>query len=186
ERFRFVTDVMWRSALGMPVGLMGSGSTLYAPAGASREYLRIPGDALRPRDGKYVLQLTEELWETAYVDEIRLLTVDHPDSIDVFVDERFVPPGPVDLRLFRSGGAHPPLSAVDGAGDDVLAALREMDEVYVADLVPLRYQGLVEPHDLILDLGPEAGAAGSLLVLRGWIYPTDASINVALSQQGEL
>ena len=31
----------------MPVGLMGSdedGATMYAPAGASREYLRIPGD----------------------------------------------------------------------------------------------------------------------------------------------
>ncbi|HEV8218441.1 MAG TPA: FG-GAP-like repeat-containing protein, partial [Gemmatimonadaceae bacterium] len=37
--FRFVTDVMWRSALGMPLGLLGS-NTSYAPAGASQEYLR--------------------------------------------------------------------------------------------------------------------------------------------------
>jgi len=89
KRFRFVTDVMWRSALGMPLGLMGSMSA-FAPAGASQEYLRIPGEALQPRDGKYVLQLTEELWETAYADELKLLAVDHPDSVDVFVDERFV------------------------------------------------------------------------------------------------
>jgi len=34
-RFRFVTDVMWRSALGMPLGLLGS-NTSYAPAGASQ------------------------------------------------------------------------------------------------------------------------------------------------------
>ena len=40
--FRFVTDVMWRSALGMPLGLMGSAST-FAPAGSSQQYLRIPG-----------------------------------------------------------------------------------------------------------------------------------------------
>ena len=78
--FRFVTDVMWRSALGMPLGLLGS-STAYAPAGASQEYLRIPGGALKPRDGKYTMQLTEELWETAYADEIKLLAVDHPDSL---------------------------------------------------------------------------------------------------------
>ena len=92
-----MTDVMWRSALGMPLGILGS-NTAYAPAGASQEYLRIPASALQPRDGKYVVQLTEELWETAYTDHVRLLAVDHPDSIDVFVDERFVPPGPVQLH----------------------------------------------------------------------------------------
>ena len=184
--FRFVTDVMWRSALGMPIGLMAAdddGGTMYAPAGASREYLRIPGAALQPRRGRYVLQLTEELWETAYTDEMKLLTVDHPDSVEVFVDERFVPPGPVTLRLYHAVRRRPPLSAIDDRGNDVLAALRHHDDVYVSNLTPLRYQGLVEPHDLTLDLGPDAGQPGSLLVLRGWIYPTDASINVAVSQQ---
>jgi len=187
--FRFVTDVMWRSALGMPVGLMGSdedGATLYAPAGASREFLRIPGAALKPRNGRYVLQLTEELWETAYTDEMKLVTVDHPDSVDVFVDERFVPPAPVKLRLFQVVGQRSPLSAVDDRGNDMLATLRDHDDVFVSNLTPLRYQGLVEPHDLILDLGPDAGQPGSLLILRGWIYPTDASINVAVSQQSTL
>ncbi len=183
KEFRFVTDVMWRSALGMPVGIMGGGSTAYAPAGASQEYLRIPGEALQPRNGRYVLQFTEELWETAYLDEIRLLAVDHPDSVEVFVDERFVPPGPVQLRLFKPVRWRPPLSATDGLGNDVLAALRERDDVYVSNLTPLRYQGLVEPHDLVLDLGEDAGRPGTFLFLRGWIYPTDASINVALSQQ---
>ncbi|MGH7531616.1 MAG: FG-GAP-like repeat-containing protein, partial [Gemmatimonadales bacterium] len=194
-RFRFVTDVMWRSALGMPMGIMGgkpetgggTGETMtYAPAGASQEYLRIPGDALRPRDGSYILQVTEELWETAYVDEIRLLAVDHPDSVAVFVDERFVPPGPVDLRIYQTVRPRPPRSAVDERGANVLPALRERDDVYVSNLRPERYQGVVEPHDLILDLGEDAGRQGSVLVLRGWIYPTDASINVALSQQTDL
>jgi len=187
--FRFVTDVMWRSALGMPVGLTGSdedGTTMFAPAGASREYLRIPGAALKPRNGRYVMQLTEELWETAYTDEMKLLTVDHPDSVDVFVDERFVPPAPVKLRLYQVVGQRPPLSAVDDRGNNVLAALREHDDVFVSNLTPLRYQGLVEPHDLTLDLGPDVGQPGSLLILRGWIYPTDASINVAVSQQSTL
>ncbi len=182
KRFRFVTDAMWRSALGMPLGLMG-GSSAYAPAGASQEYLRIPGEALAPRDGRYVLQLTEELWETAYADQVKLIAVDHPDSVDAFVDERFVPPGPVHLRLFQVARKYLPLSATDERGNDVLPALRESDDVYVSNLTPTKYQGVVEPHDLILNLGKSVDAARSFLFLRGWIYPTDASINVALSQQ---
>ncbi|HEV2016900.1 MAG TPA: CRTAC1 family protein, partial [Gemmatimonadaceae bacterium] len=187
KRFRFVTDAMWRSALGMPLGLMGGGSTsAFAPAGASQEYLRIPGDALAPRDGRYVLQLTEELWETAYADEVKLLAVDHPDSVDVFVDERFVPPGPVSLRLFHIAQRNLPLSATDEHGNDVLPALRESDDVYVSNFTPTKYQGVVETHDLVMDLGDAAARPGSFLFLRGWIYPTDASINVALGQQSAI
>jgi hypothetical protein len=184
KQFRFVTDAMWRSALGMPLGLMGAGGTsAFAPAGASQEFLRIPGDALQPRDGRYLLQLTEELWETAYADQVNLVAVDHPDSTDVFVDERFVPPGPVKLHVFQVSHRELPLSATDGPGNDVLPALRETDDVYVSNFKPTKYQGVVEPHDLILDLGPDAGKPGTYLFLRGWIYPTDASINVALGQQ---
>ncbi|MDQ3996258.1 MAG: hypothetical protein M3303_04490, partial [Gemmatimonadota bacterium] len=134
----------------------------------------------------YVLQLTEELWETAYADEVKLLAVDHPDSVDVFVDERFVPPGPVSLRLFQIARRAAPRSAIDERGNDVLPALRESDDVYVSNLTPTQYQGVVEPHDLILDLGDTAGRPGTFLFLRGWIYPTDASINVALSQQSSI
>jgi len=192
-RFRFITDVMWQSALGMPLGIMGKGEggrgmgpMSYAPAGASQEYLKIPGEALRPRDGRYVLQVTEELWETAYLDQLRLVAVDHPDSVNVFVDERFPPPGPPRLRLFQAMHRRAPLSAVDGRGSDVLDDLREHDDRYVSNLTPVRYQGLTEPHELILDLDRDAGRPGTFLFLRGWIYPSDASINVALSQQHEL
>jgi len=92
----------------------------------------------------------------------------------------------VKMRLFQTVRPHPPLSATDDRGNDVLPALRESDAVYVSSLTPTQYQGVVEPHDLILDLGENAGRAGTFLFLRGWIYPTDASINVALSQQSKL
>jgi hypothetical protein len=51
----------------------------------------------------------------------------------------------------------------------VLPALRQSDDVYVSGFTPTKYQGVVDTHDLILDLGPAAGAAGSYLFLRGWI-----------------
>ena len=111
------------------------------------------------------------------------MAVDHPDSVDVFVDERFVPPGPVKLRLFQVAERSAPRSATDERGRDVMPALRDADDVYVSNLVPTQYQGVVQPHDLIMDLGDAAGRPDTHLFLRGWIYPTDASINVGLSQQ---
>jgi Flp pilus assembly protein TadD len=187
ERYEFVKDVLWKSALGMPLGIMGaSGERSYAPAAASREFLRIPGEQLRAKDEVYSLQLTEELWETVYVDEVRLIAVDHPDSVDVYVDERFVPPGPVSLELFQVARRYTPVAAVDDRGNDQLAAIRQKDDVYVSNLVPGPYQGITELHDLILDLGDLARADEVVLFLNGWVFPTDASINVAMSQSDQL
>lgn len=216
DGFEFVTDAMWRSALGMPMGIMGGpgdgprearGSAAsgaagprsadvapdaaaaaaparrYAPPGASQEYVRIPPGRLQARQGRYVLQLTEELWEVAYVDEVKLLAVDHPDSVEVFVDERFVPPAPPKLRLYRVAERLPPVSARDGEGNDLLPALRARDDRHVSDLDAGPYQGIVEPHEVVLELPPSAATAERpFLFLQGWIFPTDASINVAVAQ----
>ena len=187
ERFEFVTDLMWKSALGMPMGLMAQGDAEYAPPAPSQEYLRIPGDALQLRDGRYEIRVTGELWEVFFIDEVDLLMIDHPDSIDVFVDERFVFAEPdAPLRLHQLSARRRPLSAVDHRGRDVLPALSASDDVYVSDFEPGRYQGVSEVHDLILDLGDFGANEAVQLYLRGWIFPTDASINVALSQSDAL
>jgi hypothetical protein len=183
RRFEFATDIMWRSALGMPVGIGGTGSASFAPAAASKEYLKIPRGALVADRGRYRVQLTEELWETSYTDELALVAVDHPDSVDMVVDERFVPPGPpVSLDLFATRRVRRPASAVDDQGTDLMPALRDADFSYAANLTRDRYQGVTTPHDLVVDLGPDLGDGQLLLMLRGWVFPTDASINVALSQ----
>ena len=181
--FSFATDVMWNSALGMPLGIMTrEGGITSASPHASQEYLHIPSGLLRPRDGRYELRLTEELWETAYLDEMRLVAVDHPESVQVYLNERFVPAGPSSFRLYQVVRARPPLAATDELGNDLLPALVAQDHVYAATLRPARYQGLTEPHDLVLDFGSLAGMDSVFLFLTGWIYPTDASINLALAQ----
>ena len=187
ERFEFLTDLMWKSALGMPMGLMAQGGTAYAPPYASQGFIKIPGHALQPRDGVYELQITGELWEVFYIDEVELVVVDHPDSVDVFVDERFVfaEPNP-PLVLHQVAEKRTPLSAVDGYGTDVLPRLLHADDRYVDEFLPDRYQGVSALHDLVLDLGPFAADTSVELYLRGWIFPTDASINVALSQSETL
>ena len=60
--------------------------------------------------------------------------------------------------------------------------IRKKDDVYVSNLVPARYQGVTEMHDLILNLGDLSHSDTVVLFLNGWIFPTDARINVAISQ----
>jgi hypothetical protein len=45
-----------------------------------------------------------------------------------------------------------------------------------------RYQGIVDPHDLTLELPRARGARRVMLYLTGWIFYSDTSINVSLSQ----
>ena len=185
--FSFATDVMWNSALGMPLGIMTrEGGIMSASPHASQEYFHLPTGMLRPRDGRYELRLTEELWETAYLDELRLLAVDHPDSVQLFLNERFVPAGAAAFRLYQVTRPYPPISATDELGNDLLPALRAQDDVYAAPLRAARYQGVTELHDLVLDFGSLARMDSVFLFLTGWIYPTDASINFALAQQHAL
>jgi Tfp pilus assembly protein PilF len=184
HRFSFVTDVMWRSALGMPLGIMAGGHGIAsAPPFASREFMRIPGQALVPKDGRYVLQITEELWETGYLDHVKLLAVDHPDSMNVYLDEGFVPPtaGPATLELYPVAHPRAPVAATDEHGTDWREALAARDDRYVAPLTPTRYQGIATLHDLVLDFGDLRRMDSVYLFLTGWIFPTDASINLSLA-----
>ncbi len=183
--FVFVKDVMWRSALGMPLGIMG-GNTAYAFPDASDDYLKIPGELLKPKNGLYSIQLTSELWETMFFDQVQLVAVDHPDSIDVFVPEQFSAPPFPGNKLFQVKEKHIPVSAKDSQGNDVLSFIAEKDDKYLSDFNPDKYQGVTEMHDLILDPGDVGKSKNLFLFLNGWIFPTDASINVALSQSSDL
>jgi hypothetical protein len=183
--FVFVKDVMWRSALGMPLGIMG-GTTAYGFPEASDDYIKIPGELLKPKDGLLSIQLTSELWETMFFDQIQLVAVDHPDSVDIFVPEQFSPPPFPGNRQFQVKHKIKPVSATDSNGNNVLPFIAEKDNKYLSDFEPGKYQGVTEMHDLILDPGPIGNSNKLLLFLNGWIFPTDASINVALSQSDNL
>jgi len=60
------------------------------------------------------------------------------------------------------------------------------DDVYISNLIPGRYQGVTVMHDLILDLGDLSHVDTIILFLNGWVFPTDASINVAISQSDQM
>jgi tetratricopeptide (TPR) repeat protein len=181
KKFEFVTDVLWKSALGMPLGIM-TGEMQYGFADSTKEYLKIPGDRLKARNGNYDLRITEELWEVAYLDESKLIAVDHPDTVDIYVDETFVVPPYPPLKIYTVSEKLFPVSVVDENGRDVLPFIKQKDDVYLANFSPGKYQGIADVHDLVLDFGKQRPGTDIVLFLNGWLFPTDASINVAVSQ----
>ncbi len=182
--YSFVKDIMWRSALGMPLGIMGE-DTKYASPAASVDYIKIPGELLKQKNGKYSIQITGELWETIYFDKVQLVALDHPDSVDVFVDERFTPPVNPDYELFQIKEKLLPVSATDKMGTNLLQSIIEKDDIYISNMKPAKYQGVTEMTDLILDIAEIDQSQNIHLFLNGWLFPSDASINSSISQSGE-
>jgi len=181
ERFEFIKDVLWRSALGMPLGIMG-GTTAYAFPDASDDYIKIPGDQLLPENGYYNIRVTSELWETIYLDKVRLIAVDHPESMDIFVEEQFSGPPFPGMHIYKVQDKKTPLSATDSGGNDVLPLISEKDDIYLHGVTPGKYQGLTEMKEVVLDPGNTGTKDQLYLFMNGWIFPTDASINVAIGQ----
>ena len=178
-RWHFVTDVLGRA----PAGLLFDG--IHQAAADTREWLVVPGQWLRPSGTTLTLDFTEELWETVYFDLAELLSVDHPAGVALVSNEKMVPPPFPPKEIFTISRPFTP-SAVDGDGRDRTAEIAAEDGVFLAGFAPTRYQGLVEPHALVLDL-PEARRVGKvMLYLTGWIFYADTSINVALSQQKDI
>jgi len=185
DEYEFSKDIIWRSALGMPLGIMG-GTKKYSFPDASDDYVKIPGESLKPKNGLYSIQVTSELWETIYFDKVELVVVDHPDSIDIFVPEQFSPPPFPGEKIFKIRKKYSPVSAKDSYGNDVLSFIAEKDDKYLSDFKPDKYQGVTEMHDLILNPGNVGQNGNIFLFLNGWIFPTDASINFAISQSEKL
>ena len=61
-------------------------------------------------------------------------------------------------------------------------AILAKDKTYTKHLTAGAFQGITELHDLILDFGNLTNSDSIFLFLQGWLFPTDASINVNISQ----
>ncbi len=178
SRMSFVKDsVPWGSAIGLRINSLGT-----ARVEATEEWYKIPGDELQARDGFYDLRITGELWESYYYDHLSLMTVDHPKGTEVFTDERFDVP-PVKLAVTAVGTPQPIERALDDNGQDVTSTLAALDGRYLDTFGRGQYQGVTRDHFVEIDLGPNAPSTGPLwLIAKGWLHPSDSSINIAMSQ----
>jgi hypothetical protein len=60
------------------------------------EYVKIDRNAIHEKDGKLSFRLMEPMEEVVYLDQVRLLAVDHPSDVEVYPNEYFAsnPPYP--------------------------------------------------------------------------------------------
>lgn len=175
---QFVKDaVPWGSAIGLRIDALGS-----AKINATEEWYKIAGDELAPKDGIYDLRITGELWETYYYDYLSLMVVDHPGGTEIFTDERFVVPA-AKPAIITVGSPHQIVSARDDTGRDVTDLVRTLDGKYLDTFGRGQYQGITRDHYVELDLGDDVPASRPLwLIAKGWLHPSDSSINVAIGQ----
>ncbi len=180
EKFEFFSDCLWAA----PIGLVQANGDL-APT-REWENLLIPGSQLAPRNGRYVLQFTEELWEAAYFDEVRLAAIDHPADVSVFTNEKVGSPEMAAHRIHTVRDRRLPKSVVDSRGTDLLPGLMSQDGNYIQAFEGRKIQGLTDPWSMEFDPGLDEKPTSLRLVLIGWVFPTDTSLNVAIQQNAQL
>ena len=173
--FEFITDVLGVAPLGA-----SSGDGQYFPVDHD-EYVSIPGDRLEARGGHYEIRLTEELREVSYIDQIKLIALDHPGALDVITNEKFKSPPFPEFRLFGAERKVYPVAARDSQGADVRPALLKRDLRY-PDSFRRDSAGVAELHYLDLDFGAAAPANRAAIVLNGWVDWADGSTFLAATQ----
>jgi len=175
QQFRFLTDVLGVAPLGA-----SSGDDQFFPTDHD-EYVFIPGGALQPRDGYYELRITEELSEVTYLDQLKLIAVDHPADVEVFSNDKWKSPPFPDFRLYTSRRRMAPMRAlIDGR--DTLTGLRHRDGTYAGPSVRTM-QNTAKTFALEIDFGSQAPADNAVLVLHGWVDWADGSAFRNQSQQ---
>jgi hypothetical protein len=175
-RFEFVTDFLGGGEMGDWI----------APGVFNHpdpdEYVRVRGDQLRPRDGRYELRITNELEEAMFLDRVQLVAVDHPQDVEVYPNEGLRSPPRPAFHLYATRGAHPPLRAADEHGHDVLPLIRAVDRKAPDDFGLSQIRGYADRHELTLDLGDVSGRI--VLLLTGWTEYAFSNDNVAADQAG--
>ncbi|MFN9384228.1 MAG: FG-GAP repeat domain-containing protein [Pirellulaceae bacterium] len=181
QRWQFITDLCWNAPLGLQIA---KGKPLPDRAW---EYLLLPGRLVQPVDGVYGLRVTEELWEAAYMDTVQIVALDHPADVEVFTNEKVGPAEIAEPRVWAFRDLRPIHRVVDGHGKDCTQLLQHADGRYAVPFQRRICQGLVEPTRLDLELAqPLLPSSQAQLILNGWIFPTDTSLNIAIDQNPTL
>ena len=90
QRYKLVADMLGAGVVGHWVG--PGQRNIPRPI----EYVKIPRDSIREKDGKLSFRFMEPLEEAVYLDQVELLAVDHPADFDV-----------VSQRIFRQQSSVP-------------------------------------------------------------------------------
>ena len=173
SEFEYISEVLGVAPLGASLA-----RGVYFPVDHD-EYVTIRGDQLAERDGYLDVRVTEELRETAYIDKIRLLAVDHPQDMRVIVNEKAKGPPFPEFKLFGVREPLVPVAASNHRGEDVLDLVSSSDRRY--PMFERTYENRAERHALTLEF-PDFDANDAVLFIEGWVDWSSASSIVAASQ----
>lgn len=179
HKYKFVTDVIGAAVVGH--WFTPARRNIPSPS----EWVKVDGADAAPVGGKLSVRFMEPMEEVNYIDQLRLLAVDHPDNVEVNPDERFLDAPPfASGRVIASNGARLPVGAWDAEDHDVLAQLSRRDHQFVSDFTPLPYDGFAKVHALTLDLGAINTAAPLRLLMTGYVNYFSATFLYAAWQGG--
>jgi tetratricopeptide (TPR) repeat protein len=149
------------------------------------EWIKVDGDKIALVNGKVSLRFMEPMEEVNYIDQLRLVAVDHPENVEVNPDERFLDDPPfASGRVVASSGARLPVGAWDGRGRDVLDQLSRRDHNFASGFTPLPYDGFANLHALTLDLGSVDANSPLRLLMTGYVNYFSATSLYAAWQGG--
>ncbi len=183
KRFRFVTDVLGNSPLGLSLR-----RDVMLPADPDELALIGPADGFPPQDGAYTVAVTSEFCEVLYLDFVRLLAVDHPADVEVHSTDKIMPPPFAPSEVWALGNPRRLIRAEGSDGQDRTEALRAADGVFAPPglALPPPFRGMCHHLSLTLDFGPLDTDRPLVLALTGWLQYGQASTNIALSQSSRV
>ena len=179
KKYEFISDVIGAAVVGHWV------SPTEKNKADPDEWIKVDGSQLQARGGYLSLRFGEPMEEVNYIDQVRLVAVDHPAGTEVYPSERFLSEPPfASGRPIVSAAAHPVAGAWDDKDRDVSELLRARDHKYVRDFTNLSFAGFANQHALTLDLGEWTTANPLRLLLHGFIEYFSASSMYAAWQAG--
>jgi Tfp pilus assembly protein PilF len=178
-KFSFISDVIGAGV----VGHWTSPAQRNTPD--PDEWIKIDAPRLKAHDGWLSLRFGEPMEEVNFVDQVRLVAIDHPEGTEVYPNEGFLSEAPFATnKTILSQKGHALAGAWDDHGNDVLPLLRTVDHIYVKDFTNLPYAGFANTHTLTLDLGSWTPGNPLLLLLHGFVEYFSANSMYAAWQAG--
>ncbi|MDC0238190.1 FG-GAP-like repeat-containing protein [Gammaproteobacteria bacterium] len=164
--YQFATDVLGVGGLGF---LAEPG--IYNPARPFERYL-MRTDQLRPRNGRYLIKLTEPMEEAAYLDAATIEVYDLPEGWSLALDERMGVADPaVTGRAIAYRHSITPNRATNQSGDNVTNLVSYRDErAPNPGSIDQRFIGLLDDHQVLtLEFDEPIETDGAVLLADGWI-----------------
>jgi hypothetical protein len=152
------------------------------------EWVKVDGAQTALVNGKLSLRFMEPMEEVNYIDQLRVVAVDHPENVEVNPDERFLDGPPfASGRVVATEDARLPVGAwvSEGHGEtDVLDQVSRRDHTFASGFTVAPYDGFANLHSLMLDLGEVKQGAPLRLLMTGYVNYFSATSLYAAWQAG--